>query len=149
MFGIDRSISDWSFLVQYSGVYVPGFTPITEPVLSDPFNPLALQAFAFAKGNYEIHRINRLFTGTTNQTSHSITGRIGWRGLYETLEIELAGLYTITTEEYAVNPSIGYDIADALHFTVGGRYLRGPGGSLNDLIDDQLSHVYTELKFSF
>ena len=149
VFGIDRSIADWSFLIQYSGVYVIGFEAIPEPVLSDPFNPLAQQVFMLAKGEAAMNRINRLFTGTDDPASHAATARIGWRGLHETLRLELAGLYNFTTEEYALNPVVAYDIADALCVTVGGRYLRGPDGSLNDLIDDMLSYAYTELKLSF
>ncbi|MBN1306394.1 MAG: hypothetical protein JXA18_00655 [Chitinispirillaceae bacterium] len=147
--GLDRSISDWNFLAQYSGVYVIGFHATPEPVLSDPSNLLAQQVFMLAKGEAEMQRINRLFAGTDDRASHAVTARIGWRGLHETLRLELAGLYNFTTEEYAVNPVIAYDIADALCVTVGGRYLRGPEGSLNDLIDDLLSYGYAELRLSF
>lgn len=147
--GIDRSISSLNLLVQYAGVYVPDFRPIPQPVLRNPADIRAQMEYLLALGEAEIISINRLFTQTADRASHSVTAHIGWRGLYETLRIDLAGQYNFTTEEYVINPAIAYDIADALCVTVGGRYLRGPAGSRNDLVDDMLSHVYAELKLSF
>jgi hypothetical protein len=58
-------------------------------------------------------------------------------------------MYDFTTKDYGINPSASYDIADAISVTVGGRYLNGPVGNLNNIISNLLSFVYTELKWSF
>ena len=97
----------------------------------------------------EIERLNRQFTGTADNVSHAVTGNVQWNTLYETLHMKIAGMYNFTTEDYVVNPSVSYDIADALNLTVGGRYLDGPDESLNHMVSNLMSFVYTELKLSF
>jgi hypothetical protein len=144
--GVDRDIGDFSFLVQYSGVAVFEFDELPQPVLLDP---TAQMMYAAAQAEMQMQQINRLFTGTADKASHSVTARIGWRGFQETLAIELAGLYNFTTEEYAVNPNLSYDIADALTVSLGGRLVRGPEETLNDLASDLLTNAYVELKYSF
>jgi hypothetical protein len=93
--------------------------------------------------------LNRLFTNTSDELSHSLTANVQWNTMHETLHFKLSGLYDFTTEEYAVVPNAMYDVADAVSLTIGGRYLNGKKGSLNDLVSDMMSHVYTELKISF
>lgn len=147
--GLDKSIGDWSILIQYSGLYVINYEKIVEPVLTNPFDPVAQMLYASALASAEIKQMNRLFTGTSDQVSHSLTGNLQWSTLYETLHLKIAGMYNFTTEDYAINPSISYDIADAIGLTVGGRYLDGPEENLNNMVSNLMSFVYTELKISF
>ena len=147
--GLDKSIGNWSALVQYSGIFVLNYKKIADPVLTDPLDPMAQALYASALAAAEIKRMNRLFIGTSDEISHSLTGNIQWNTLYETLHLKISGMYNFTTKEYALNPSTSYDIADAICLNVGGRYLTGPGGSLNDMVSNLMSFVYTELKISF
>ena len=147
--GLDKSIGNWSLLVQYSGLYVIKYKEIVDPVLTDPLDPAAQALYGSALAGVEIERLNRLFTGASDQVSHSLTGNVQWNTLYETLHLKVAGMYDFTTKEYAVNPSVTYDIADAIALNVGGRYLAGPDGSLNDIVSKLMSFVYTEIKLSF
>ncbi|OGF55986.1 MAG: hypothetical protein A2452_11025 [Candidatus Firestonebacteria bacterium RIFOXYC2_FULL_39_67] len=135
VFGVDRSMGDFNVLVQYSGLYVTDFKQL------DPLtmNPAALQ----------MATINRLFLGTSDQVSHAATAQIGWNGMSDTLHVKLAGMYIFTTKEYAVLPSITYDIADALTGTIGVRNVDGPDSSLNHMINKLMSMAYVELKCSF
>jgi hypothetical protein len=149
VFGLDKSIGNWSALVQYSGLCVINYKTMAEPVLTDPRDSLARLRYASELAAAEIRRLNRLFIGTAEKISHSITGNVHWNTLYETLHLQLAGMYNFTTKEYAINPSASYDIADAISLNVGGRYLTGPKGSLNDMVSRLMSFVYTEVKYSF
>jgi hypothetical protein len=146
--GLDKSIGDWSILVQYSGLYVIEYKRIADPVY-DPTNPMAPLLYASALASAEIRNMNRLFTGTANEVSHSLMGTIQWNTLYETLHLKIAGMYDFTTNDYVVNPSASYDIADAISLAVGGRYLDGPEENLNHMVSNLMSFVYTELKWSF
>jgi hypothetical protein len=146
--GLDKSIGDWSVLVQYSGLYVIEYKKIADPVY-DPTNPMAPMIYASDLASAKIQNMNRLFTGTSDQVSHSLTTNIQWNTLHETLHFKLAGMYDFTTEDYVVNPSASYDIADAINLTVGGRYLDGPEGKLNNMVSNLMSFVYSELKWSF
>lgn len=147
--GVDRTWGDWNVLVQYSGVYVRNFRAVEEPVLTDPMNPLAQMQYAAGLAAAEMEKLNREFTGTRDEVSHAATAQIGWTGFSETLRVKLAGMVNFTTREFAVNPSVAYDIADALTVTVGGREVDGPEDSLNRLVNRLLSSVYAELKCSF
>jgi len=147
--GLDKSIGNWNILLQYSGLYVVDYQKIADPVLSDPFNPMVQAFYAFELARANIIQMNRLFTGTADKFSHACTGNVQWNTLYETLHFRLAGMYNFTTKDYAINPSVSYDIADAVTLVAGGRYLNGPDGNLNAMITNLMSFVYTELKVSF
>jgi hypothetical protein len=149
VFGIDRSIGDWSLLVQYSGVYVNDFKKIIAPLLLNPLDPNEQRIYGAAVAEAEIKRLNRLFTGASDELSHSITANVQWNTMHETLHLKLSGLYNFTTAEYALLPDASYDIADAMSLSVGGRYLDGKDESLNHLVSHLMSHVYAELKISF
>lgn len=149
VFGIDRSIGDWTMLLQYSGLYVIDYEEIAEPVLTDPFDPVAVSLYAYALASAEIRQMNRLFTGTSDEVSHSLTGNIQWSTLYETLHLELAGIYNFTTKDYVINPGVSYDIADGINLAVGGRYIDGPEEEVNSMVSNLMSFVYTELTVYF
>ena len=57
---------------------------------------------------------NRMFFGQQDELSHSVFARLGWKLMHETLNLEIAGMYNITTEEALLRPKAVYDIADAL-----------------------------------
>jgi len=143
--GIDRSIGDISILVQYAGLYVYNFKKISDPVM----DMNAMSDYYAALTNTEMERLNRKFTGTTDEFSHSLTANVQWNTMHETLHLKLSGFHNITTEEYAIVPSASYDIADAICLNIGGRYMDGKDGSLNKLVKHLMSNVYTELKISF
>jgi hypothetical protein len=147
--GLDKSLGNWSLLLQYSGLYVINHKKIADPVLADPFDPMAQALYASELASAEIRHLNRLFTGTADEVSHSLTGNIQWNTLHETLHLKIAGMYDFTIKDYVINPSASYDIADAISLDVGGRYLNGPDGKLNNMVSNLMSFVYTELKWSF
>jgi hypothetical protein len=147
--GLDKTMGNVSVLAQYCGFYTIHFKEIEYPVLTDPFDPIARAQFVSVMAANEIERMNRLFNGTSDKISHSLVGNAQWNALYETLHLKLAGMYNFTTEDYAVNPSASYDIADAVSLIVGGRYIDGPEGNLNNMISNLMSFVYTDLKVSF
>ncbi|RQW03975.1 hypothetical protein EH222_11845 [candidate division KSB1 bacterium] len=147
--GLDRSFGNWNMLFQYSGLYVIDYEKIAQPVLSDPRDPLAQAAYAYALASAEIDELNRLFTGTSDRISHSLVGNVQWNTLYETVHLKLAGMYNFTTKDYMINPSLSYDIADAVNLALGGRHLDGPPGSLYRMVNNLMSFVYAELKISF
>ncbi len=149
VFGIDKSIGNWSVLLQYSGLSVIDYKKLAKPALKDSLDPYAVKMYMAALASFEIDKMNRLFTGTSDQVSHSLLGNIQWSTLYETLHLKLAGMYNFTTKDYAINPSISYDIADAVNLAVGGRSVDGPDESQNSMVSNLMSFVYTELKVSF
>ncbi len=147
--GVDKSIGNWSVLLQYSGLYVIDYKKVADPVLTDPSDPIELQIYGAGLAKANMERMNRLFTGTSDELSHSVTANVQWNTMHETLHFKLAGLYNFTTNEYAVVPGASYDVADAVCLSVGGRYLEGDKGSMSHLVSNLMSTVYAELKLSF
>jgi hypothetical protein len=138
VFGIDKEFSgSLSVVVQYIGRYVFDFEELSDIVLSDILPVKILQ------------EKNRMISQQQHELSHSFSCRAGWQLLHETLELELVGLYNITTEEYFLKPRMVYDIADALTLTLGAILYGGPDDTLFGTIDKHLSAVFTELRLSF
>lgn len=135
--GGDREIGDISLIIQYLGRYVLDFSDITEPTTQ-------LEAMA-----HKIARYNRLYSYQQDEISHSISFRGAWKLLHETLDLELSGLYNITTEELLLRSKVSYDIADALTLTAGLERYSGASDTLFGMLDNHLNALYIELKTSF
>jgi hypothetical protein len=138
VFGIDKEFSgDLTVIVQYIGRYVFDFEELS-PIAVTDILPVKV-----------LHEKNRMIAGQQDKVSHSLSCRAGWLLLHETMELELVGLYNITTEEYFLKPKMAYDIADALTFTLGAILYGGPDNTLFGTIDKPLSAVFSELRLSF
>lgn len=135
--GVDKTIKDFSFILQYSGIFVFDFEE-----LPDSVSVLELP-------EYESKEKNRMISRQTDQVGHSILFRPSWSLLHETLSLELAGMYSINTEELMLRPKISYQINDALTATIGGELYVGSDESLFDLLEEEVSAGFVELKASF
>jgi hypothetical protein len=136
--GIDKEFrGNFSLILQYIGRYVFSFEE-----LSAPANPAQIPA-------YEITKINRMISGQKNQLNHSFSVRAEQKLLYETMSIELLGLFHMTTSEFFIKPVLRYEISDSIDFAFGGSFYSGPDDTLFGTIDTLLSSVFTELKISF
>lgn len=138
--GIDRQIGlEGSFILQYMGRYVLDFEKC---VLPDYSNPDAM-------ARYQLELKNRMISSQQEEITHSLSLRPAWTLFYETLNVEVLGLYNITTEELYLRPKFSYDIADDLSVTLGGDFYSGPAGTLYAIVKKELNSVYVELKASF
>ncbi len=138
VFGLDKEFSgNFSLIFQYIGKSVFDFYPLIEPL-----DPAALAA-------YEVELKNRIISSQQFKTTHSLSCRLGWNLLHETMIMEVVGLVNLTTEEFLIRPKIAYDITDSLTFTLGGELYSGPQDTLFDFIEDHLSSVFVELKIFF
>ncbi len=135
--GLDRMWGDFNLIAQYVGRFVPEFEKLVIP--SDPLQQLYPQ----------LENYNRLFTYQTDQTRHALSFRPSYSMFYETLSLELFGMYDLTTGELMLIPQVVYKPADALSITFGGNWYRGDDGTLNDLISDNFNAVYGEVRLAF
>ncbi|MFH1851370.1 MAG: DUF1302 family protein [Candidatus Neomarinimicrobiota bacterium] len=132
--GIDRIWGDLNLIAQYIGRYLPDFADLD--LTANPiYGPLE---------NY-----NRLFANQTDQWRHAISFRPAYSLFYETLSLELFGMYDLTTSEMMLIPQLVYKPADAFTITAGGNIYSGDSGTLYDLIEDSYNAVYFELKIAF
>ncbi len=136
--GIDKEIvTDFSFIIQYMGRYVFDYRDLADPVT--PFD--------WARYQFEFK--NRLITFQRDELSHAVSFRPEWKLKYETLSLQMLGMYNFTTEELVLRPQAAYDIADALTVTAGGEIYSGPDDTLYGSLDAYLSAMFVELKASF
>ncbi len=135
--GVDRTWGDFSILAQYIGRHIPDFQAVVMP--SDPM----LQLYP------KLEQYNNLFTNQTDPWRHALSFRPSLSLLYETLNLEIFGLYDLTTHETMLMPKVSYQLADALSLCAGGDLYYGRDGTLNDLIKDNFSAIYCELRLEF
>ena len=135
--GVDKTIKDFSFILQYFGIYVFDFEE-----LPDSVNVLELP-------EHELKKKNRMINRQTDQFGHSILFRPSLQLLHETLSLELVGMYSFNTEELMLRPKISYQVTDALTITIGGEAYAGAVGSLFDFVEEEISAGFIELKTSF
>ena len=135
--GLDREFGDLSIIVQYVGRFVKDFKKLQQP------NNKMEQLF------FELSKKNRMFSQQLYETSHSISFRPAYKLFYETMIIELLGLYNFTTEELYVRPKMSWFIADALKLSAGADIYTGPNDTLFGAVEESLSAVFLELRASF
>ena len=135
--GIDKEYGDFSLILQYVGRYVHDFSELAKQQAGENFL------------HYRVALLNRMVSSQIEEITHAVSFRPVWKLMYETLDIEILGLYNVTTEELFLKPKCSYDIADALTFTIGGMLYSGPDETLFGMVDSRLSALFTELKVSF
>jgi hypothetical protein len=85
----------------------------------------------------------------TRRVQHLASLRVEWLTLNDTLSLSALGLANFTTREWLLFPKIGYRMSDAMTTYLGAEVYVGPSGTLLDLIDEQLTAVYAELRYAF
>ena len=134
--GLDKSIGDFSIILQYIGRYVFEFTDIN------------YTKFVFPQIK-ELENRNRMIASQLDEISHAVFMRPSLSLLHETIDMELLAYYSITTKESLVKPVFSYDLTDDLTVKVGGEWYSGPDNTLFGTIERALSTVFAELKVSF
>jgi hypothetical protein len=156
--GLDRAFGSVNVIAQYMGRYVFDWQRETGP--EDPIEPTALSGFmpplpAFLEQsiidsiNADLTARNQTLFSQTARIQHLSSVRIEWRTLHDTLSLSALGMVNFTTKEWLLYPRAGYQISDHLSAYVGAEIYSGPDGTLFDLIDQELSAGYTELRASF
>jgi hypothetical protein len=156
--GADRAFGPVSVIVQYVGRYVRAWEredgpedPIEPETLVRFMPPLprTLQSAITSSIEDELAVRNQALFSQTARVQHAVSGRVEWVTLHDTLSLSALGMWNITTEEWLLFPKIGYRISDTMTTYVGAEVYVGPDGTLLDLIDEQLSAGYAELRYAF
>ena len=134
--GIDRSIGDFTLILQYSGKYITDFIDEDDTGITAPSE---IQAEYFT----------RIVSGQKEQISHSAVFRASLDLFYETLSLETAGSYNFTTEELFIKPLVVWNASDSLILTGGAFLYSGPDETLFGMLEEKTSAVFTEVKLCF
>ena len=131
--GVDKTIGDFTVILQYIGRYVMDFEEFKGTGL--PTDQLYIN--------------NRMIVSQLNEMSHALFMRPSMTFLHETLDIEFLAYHDVTTEESLFRPVVTYDIADALSVKIGADLYAGPENTLFGNIEEALSSGFMELRVSF
>ncbi len=154
VFGIDRSIGIFNMMVMYSGQYVfdfeemqmlesfPEIEPemLQQPVVWGMLGPLMDQQLA---------GFNRVIFDQTKEIMHSLAARPAVSLFHDVLELEVFGLYNISTEEWTLLPKMSWKVSDNLKLGIGGQYFDGPPNTRYDLIAPVFNGGFMELRYTF
>jgi hypothetical protein len=91
---------------------------------------------------------NAIIANQQDRFQHGITFRISDKWLHETLEGEVAGVFSLTRRDYAIRPKLVYAFTDRLKGTLAMEIYRGGKDAFYGQLRD-ISSVSTELKYSF
>jgi hypothetical protein len=153
--GIDRQIGDFMGIVQYIGRYTFDWTSLPDYGIDLADGPPDMAALAQVEGGpmavigAQLKEKNRMMRGQLNEWTHMLMTRLAWTFFYETLDLEVMGMFDFTTEEYFARAMAAYDVTDALTLSVGGEIWGGPDGTMSGTIDELMSAGFLELKASF
>ena len=102
-----------------------------------------------ADPSYAVKLLNSLIFNQKHKSSHALSCRLEWRLLHETLFLELFSLYRINSYEALIASKISYDITDALAASLGANIYFGKNETMFGTIEEIMSAVYMQVKFSF
>jgi hypothetical protein len=131
--GLDKSIGDFSLILQYVGRYIADFKEFKETGFPTD----------------QLYIYNRMISYQLNEQSHAIFFRPSITLLHEILDMDLIAYYDFTTRENLVRFLISYDISDGLLAKIGVENYSGPVNTLLGTIDKALSSGFVELRVSF
>jgi len=149
VFGIERTISGFTMIFQYIGKYTFDFQPISEPVLTDPLNPLAQMQYAISRINYETELFNRKIFYQQEETNHAVFLSISGLFAHDVLNAEISGYYNIKSKEYLIRPHLKWNITDVLTANLGASIMKGPDMSVFEKAGKVLNGAFIGLTASF
>lgn len=132
--GADRNFGDsWNLNLQYLYRHVVRS--------QDPFS--------IADPSYrELALVQALVTNQLDRDQHGISGRILYKALNDTLEVEGGGVVWLKRRDFVFRPRVRYQWNDRLSSTVGADLFRGPSQSAFGFLKE-LSTGFTEFSLSF
>ena len=132
--GGDRTFTDnFNINIQYYFRQVDNFKD-PQNIANSPLRSIAIQG--------------AISSNQLDQFQHGISMRLSSKWLNETLEGEIAGVYSLTRNDYALKPKLIYAFNDQLKGTLGMDIYRGGDNSFYGRLRDN-SSLFAEIKYSF
>jgi hypothetical protein len=147
--GLERNFSGFHTILQYVGKYTFDFTELSEPVLTDPSDPVAQFQYANKLIYYESELFNRRQFYQQEKNNHALVLTVSKPLAYNTWNIELSTYFNFTSNEYLLRPKVSWNISDALTASMGCSYMDGPEKQIFDYAGPVLNGGFIELKVNF
>lgn len=146
--GVEKSFFDIMAIFQYVGKYTFDFEELTKPIIGG-ITPEAIQEYAKATLYYEINRFSRKIFNQEHEVNHMLFLALNRSFMYDTFNLEVAGTYNITTEEYMFRSRLKWSVSDALSANVGCSYMLGPDEAIFHLAGKVMNGVFIGLEANF
>ncbi len=147
--GFEKNIFDIISIVQYVGKHTLNYEKLQKPVMPEPPDPDNMMQYAIDMINYESELFNRKIFQQQEKFNHAFMVTLNRSFAYEVIDVELAGYYNITSEEYLIRPGFTWRLTDRLTAQAGASLMYGKEGSIYDLSGEILNGVFISLKASF
>lgn len=146
---LEANVGGLTVIAQYVGKYVPEFTALVLPELTEPLNPLAQMQYANAMIDYENRQFNRRIFHQQERMNHAVALSLTKSVGYDAWELMCTGYYDITSEEWMIQLKVTYKISDALTASLGGNYMHGSNKTLFGYASTIMNGAFISLKASF
>ena len=155
--GMDWAKGIWRFTGEYSGKYIPDFTPApVDPVIGSDQDYSKLAAMFAIPGfdpeeyiRQQVGAFNRLYNYQLHEFYHSAGLRAEAELAYGRVLPSVFTMYNFTSHDLLIIPEIKIKPADGLAITIGAEIYSGPKDSLFELIDEFMDGVYVSLRVDF
>lgn len=146
---LEFDVAGINIIAQYIGKYTYSFTPLIDPVLSNPYDPVDLYNYAYGMAVNNAWLYNRKINYQQEETNSALLLSLRRSFGFDLLTISASGYYNITSEEYMYRPEIKWKPDDQLILTFGGNVMGGPDNSIFFHSGKVMTGVYMGLTFTF
>jgi hypothetical protein len=155
--GVEWNPGNWRFLVEYSGKYIPDFTPLgVEPLIGTEPRPGEIAKLIinpeFNIPEYfrlQTESFNRLYNYQAERACHSAGIKIERESGYGRIIPSSFVMYNFTSRDFLFIPEIRLKPFDGVTVTIGAEIYSGKKGSLYDIINDFMESIYAGLRIDF
>ncbi len=148
--GLDKAFGNLSLIAQYAGRYVFEWEELESAGRGvDVLNFVDQDDTIREELGNELRFRNQILFQQLAEIQHLVSLRAEYLALRETLSISAFGLMNVTTSEWLAYPKIQYKFSDAMSGSIGGEIYFGPEDTLFDLVEEELSAGYAELRYTF
>jgi hypothetical protein len=146
--GIEKTFWSTTAIFQYIGKYTIDFTELNKPRLTG-FSPEAMGKYAAEMIVYESTLYNRRIFSQQEQSNHMLFLTANRSFFYEQLNVEISGLYNLTTEENMFRSRVKWSLTDAVAANIGCSFMFGPEESLYHMAGKVMNGVFLGLEVGF
>lgn len=152
--GIDRSFGIMNIMVLYSGQYVFDFEELQLLEKFPEIEPEMLQqpgvwGMLGPIMDQQLAGFNRVIFDQTKEFMHTLAARPAISLFHDVLDLEIFGLYNLSTEEWALLPRMFWSVSDNLKLGIGGHCFKGPQNTRYDLMAPVFNGGFMELRYTF
>jgi hypothetical protein len=147
--GIELGLAGITAIAQYIGKYTFNFEPLSEPVLTNPVDPLAIYEYAYNTTIYNARQYNRKIMHQQEKTNSVFLLSLQRSFAYNVIDLYISGYYDLTSKEYMIRPEMKWQVDDAVTLSAGENIMDGPDKSIFEHAGKVLGGLFFGLTVNF